>query len=90
MGVCLAFGIIWYILFPTAFPYVDLWILGKTEEEIIEVYGEPRFEPEESHGGNKMAYYTRTIIFEPDYYMIIFEDGKAVDMEEGVFPYKGG
>ncbi len=90
IGLCPTIVMMWYLIFPTAYPYVDLWILGKTEEEIIEVYGEPRFEPEESDRGNKMAYYTRTIFLDPEYYMIIFEDGVAVDMKEGLFPYKGG
>ncbi|MCM1299245.1 MAG: hypothetical protein NC228_06750 [[Eubacterium] siraeum] len=31
------------ILFPTNFPYVDLWIYGKTAEQISNVYGEPDF-----------------------------------------------
>lgn len=28
-------------LFPTQFPYVDQWIMGKTKEEIVSVYGQP-------------------------------------------------
>lgn len=31
------------ILFPTAFPYVDLWVYGKTYEQISTVYGQPDF-----------------------------------------------
>lgn len=91
MGLCPTAVMIWYLIFPTAYPYVDLWVLGKTEEEIIEVYGEPRYEPEQSDRGNKMAYYTRTIFLDPEYYIITFdENGKAVYMREGLFPFKGG
>lgn len=28
-------------LFPTKYPYVDPWIIGKTREEIVAVYGQP-------------------------------------------------
>ncbi len=28
-------------LFPTRFPYMDHWIIGKTREEIVSLYGEP-------------------------------------------------
>ena len=28
-------------LFPTRFPYADPWIMGKTKEQIVAVYGEP-------------------------------------------------
>lgn len=28
-------------LFPTQFPYMDQWIIGKTREEIVSLYGEP-------------------------------------------------
>lgn len=31
------------ILFPTAFPYVDLWVYGKTSEQVSSVYGEPDY-----------------------------------------------
>lgn len=91
MGLCPTVVIIWYLIFPTAYPYVDLWVLGKTEEEIVEVYGEPDYAPEHSHGYNEMAYYTRYIIFDPDYYIITFdENGKAVDVREDLFVPLGG
>ena len=47
MGICITGTITWCALFPTAYPYVDLWVLGKTEEQIIEVYGEPS--PTDTH-----------------------------------------
>lgn len=28
-------------LFPTQFPYMDHWIMGKTREQIVALYGEP-------------------------------------------------
>lgn len=34
------------ILFPTAFPYVDLWVYGKTAEQVSSVYGEPDYDRE--------------------------------------------
>lgn len=39
-------------LFPTKFPYVDRWIIGKDKESIIEVYGEP-----DTVGDNSISYY---------------------------------
>ncbi len=91
MGLCPTIAIIWYLLFPTAFPYVDLWVLGKTEEQIMEVYGEPSFDTDEAHGHNEMAYYTRYIFLDPEYYVITFdENGKAVDVREDLFVPLGG
>lgn len=88
--VCIIGSVIWCVLFPTAYPYVDLWVLGKTEEEIIEVYGEPDYN-ESWSDYSELAYYTKYIIFDPDYYIItIDEDGKAIDVREDVFTPKGG
>lgn len=30
-----------FALFPTQFPYADIWIIGKTREQITALYGEP-------------------------------------------------
>ena len=91
MGLCLAATIIWYILFPTAYPYMDLWVLGKTEEQIIAKYGEPDYGSEKAWQHDEMAYYTRYIIFDPEYYVITFdEEGKAIDVREGLFVPLGG
>lgn len=91
MMVCIIGAVTWCVLFPTAYPYVDLWVLGKTEEEIIARYGEPRFEQWESPDGNQIAYYTKYIFLDPDYYIITFdEEGKAVDVKESIFVPKGG
>ena len=90
MGICPSVVIIWYLIFPTAYPYVDLWVLGKTEEEIIEVYGEPNYN-ESWSDYSELAYYTKYIIFDPDYYIItIDEEGRAIAVREGVFTPRGG
>ncbi len=31
------------ILFPTAFPYVDLWVYGKTVKQVSSIYGKPDY-----------------------------------------------
>lgn len=40
----------YYVLFPTCFPYVDLYTLGKSREEIIAAYGEPEYKSEYRYG----------------------------------------
>ena len=35
--------IMFFVLFPTRFPYCDSWIVGKTKDEIVTKYGEPDF-----------------------------------------------
>ena len=91
MGICITGAITWCVLFPTAYPYVDLWVLGKTEEQIIEKYGEPDFSRDEDHRHDEIAYYTRYIIMDADYYIITFdENGKAVDVREDLFVPLGG
>lgn len=39
--VLLVCAVIFLYLFPTRFPYVDQWIVGKTKDEIVSVYGQP-------------------------------------------------
>ncbi len=39
--ICSVVAVTWFALFLWEYPYVDLWMYGKTQEEIIEVYGEP-------------------------------------------------
>ena len=33
--------VLFVYVFPTRFPYVDQWIVGKTKDEIVSVYGQP-------------------------------------------------
>lgn len=81
-------GVLSFIIFPTAFPYVDTWVLGKTKEEIIAVYGEPSYDDHDQH---KIAYYTRYIMMDPEYYVITFDkDGCAIEVKEGLFVPTGG
>lgn len=79
--------VLWNILFPTQFPYVDKWIYGKTEEEIIAVYGEPSY-----YNVSNIMYYVKdddgvfgTGLMDSSnelYYHIYFDkDGKACKVE---------
>ncbi len=66
-----------YIIFPTHFPYVDMWIYGKTREEIQEVYGEP------DHVGHGIFYDIGFFFGETLYYWIEFDiNGKAIEIDE--------
>lgn len=40
-GIVILLIVLCCYLFPTQFPYVDPWIIGKTKEEIVAVYGQP-------------------------------------------------
>lgn len=89
-GSALAFLIIgivaFFILFPTEFPYVDLWVFGKTKEQIIEVYGEPEY-----NEYRELAYETKWIFLDMFYYVIEFdEDGRAYKMYESTYVGPGG
>ena len=74
-----------YIIFPTHFPYVDMWIYGKTREEIQAVYGEPDYD------GNGLSYIVGPHIWDTLYYCIEFDrSGKAVEIYETTTPWPGG
>ncbi len=40
-GIVVLCIVLFFYLFPTQFPYMDNWIIGKTREEIVNLYGEP-------------------------------------------------
>lgn len=64
------------ILFPTAFPYVDWWILGKTQAEVVEVYKEDGFST------GRSSFYDIPYPLWSGYYCIDYnEDGRAYYME---------
>lgn len=89
-GTVLALFIIgivtFFILFPTEFPYVDLWVYGKTKEQIIEVYGEPEY-----NEYRELAYETKWMIMDMFYYVIEFdENGRAYRMHESPYVGPGG
>ncbi len=80
----------YYLLFPTHYPYMDLWIIGKTEAEIVEKYGEP-YIGYDSYD-RTIGYQTGSYAFlgEPYYYYIHFDEtGKAVNCEISIY-IKGG
>jgi len=79
-------GIIAYcVIFPTDFPYADPWVLGKTKEEIIEVYGEPEYNEDE------LAYPTEYGVLDMEYYVIEFDkEGRAIRVSERPYAGKGG
>lgn len=73
------------IAFPTCFPYCDLWIIGKSREQIIDVYGEPH-----DRSGATISYYigedSSWIMPShlPQYYYIVFdENGYACEVYAG-------
>jgi len=74
-----------YIIFPTNFPYVDLWIYGKTSEEIQVVYGAPDYD-----GHGIICYAAGPHFWDTNYYCIQFENGKAVEIYETTTPWPGG
>jgi len=91
MGLTIVPTITWCILFPTAYPYMDLWVLGKTEEQIVEKYGEPDYGTDQDWQHDEIAYYTRYIFLDPEYYVITFnEEGKAIYVREDLFVPLGG
>jgi len=74
------------ILFPTCFPYVDLWIKGKTEAEIISVYGEYDIK----HGGRIGYELTKSFLSSgPEYYYIHFDKNGIADLVEKSGPIGG-
>lgn len=83
----LIIGIVsFFILFPTEFPYVDLWVYGKTKEQIIEVYGEPEY-----NEYRELAYETKWMFMDMFYYVIEFdENGRAYRMHESPYVGPGG
>lgn len=74
-----------YIIFPHNFPYVDMWIYGKTSEEIQAVYGEPKYD-----GHGMICYRTEWRFLDYNYYCIEFRDGKAFKIYESLTPWPGG
>ena len=40
-GVLICCIVLFIYLFPSRFPYVDQWIIGRSKEEIVSVYGQP-------------------------------------------------
>ncbi len=79
------------LIFPHHFPYVDSWIIGKSADEIISVYGEPDYHSD----GYKMGYVVGTdngffgIMASnlDEYYYIRFdENGLANDVSIGIQP----
>lgn len=86
MVFCFTVAITWCVLFPTAYPYVDLWVLGKTEEQIIEAYGEPEY-----NDGRGLAYKTKWVFADMDYYVIEFDkNDKACHVFEAPWTPVGG
>lgn len=77
----------YHFIYPTHYPYVDRWIMGKNEAQIIEKYGVPY----EDYMDSIVYKAGQDALFgDPYYYYIFFdEDGKAVNCEIR-FEIKGG
>lgn len=75
------------VLFPTCFPFVDLWVQGKTKSEIASCYGESDLETERRLGyivGKDNGFFGVMSSNLDEYYYIIFdENGTAVSVEKG-------
>lgn len=79
-------SVAFYVIFPSNFPYVDMWIYGKTSEEIQAIYGEPHYD-----GHGMICYRTEWQFLDYNYYCIEFdESGKAVEIYEALTPWPGG
>lgn len=80
----------YFVLFPTCFPYVDLYIIGKTKAEITAVYGEPNYKFREKYGyfiGKDNGFFGLMKSNNDFYYYIYFdENGIAKSVEEGIQP----
>jgi len=78
------------VLFPTCFPYVDLYIIGRTKAEITAVYGEPNYKFREKYGyfiGKDNGFFGLMKSNNDFYYYIYFdENGIAKSVEEGIQP----
>ena len=77
-------------LFPTRFPYADPWIMGKTKEQIVAVYGEPTGYDEERMisyilGKDRGVLGTGLMDSNNDihYYIYFDENGEAYKIQEG-------
>ena len=76
------------LLFPDHFPYCDVWILGKTRQEIISLYGEPT-----GYDSSYMISYDlgpdcgflgiMTSHMDVHYYIYFDENGKACKLVSG-------
>ncbi len=63
---------------------MDPWVLGKTKEEIIAVYGEPEYNED------VLAYPTEYGVLDMEYYVIEFdEEGRAIRVSERPYAGKG-
>lgn len=75
------------VLFPTAFPYCDMWIMGKTRDEIIKVYGEPDGPRFSYYLGRDNGFFGIMDSNDSFYYYINFnEDGTACEVYKGIQP----
>lgn len=77
-------------LFPTRFPYADPWIMGKTKEQVVAVYGEPTGYDGEGMisymiGKDRGVFGTGLMGSNNDihYYIYFDENGKAYKIQEG-------
>lgn len=85
-------SILYIVLFPTQFPYIDSWVYGKSKEAIIEKYGEPEYNWDRMIGyytGEDHGFFGIMDSNNSFYYYIYFdENGMADTIQEGI--QKGG
>ena len=71
--------------------YIDANVIVSKGEQIVEKYGEPDYGTDQDWQHDEIAYYTRCIFFDPEYYVITFnEEGKAIYVREDLFVPLGG
>jgi len=85
------------LIFPTSFPFVDSWIIGKSFDEVVDFYGDD-YDLGETKAGKVISYpvwkeWTKDGL-KTDYYSIYFDkDEKAVRVRTGAlyeFGYRCG
>lgn len=87
-GLCVAAVCVYQLLFPTHYPYVDLWVNGRQREAIVEKYGEPDYENGKTIGyciGRDNGFFGGMSSNNDFYYYIYFdEDGTACEVEKRI------
>lgn len=87
-GIVILCVVLCLYLFPTQFPYADPWIMGKTREQIVSVYGAPTGYDQgymiSYFLGKDRGFFGAMASGNDVHYYIYFDsDGRACRMEKG-------
>lgn len=89
-AIILLLVFLYHLIFPTHFPYIDLWIYGKTKKEIIKIYGIPEYNLSTRIGyyiGEDNGVLGTGVMDSNDqyfYYIYFDADGKANKIDIGI------